>query len=172
MTTETTTSADIDPSALGPDARALHRDLQGAAFTFGVDAGWWREVQWRFPEVDMAVGAAPREGAPKEYVFRFECTSYPQQALLCVVWDVETDAPLPLTKRPFGRDRVATVFRKDWENGRYLYTPFDRYALQTHKEWPTKYARTAWKPTFTIADYLTDLHDLLYSRSYTGVAGA
>src|SRR2546427_11344912 len=109
MTTVATTSADIDLAALGPDARALHHDLRSAAFTFGVDAGWWREVQWKFPHVDIAVGAAERDGAPSEFMFRFECTTYPQQAPLCVVWDAEMDAPLALATRPFGRDRVRTV---------------------------------------------------------------
>jgi hypothetical protein len=164
------TSADIDPVSLGPDGRVLHGDLRSLAFDYGQDAAWWREVGWAFPNVDIAVAAAPREGAPSEFVFRFECTNYKQQAPLCVVWDAEANGPLPLSRRPFGRDQVGVVFRRDWEDGKYLYTPLDRYALQTHSDWPAKY-RSAWKVTSELADYLNHLHGLLNSRSYTGLAG-
>lgn len=173
MKTQLTTSADVDVTQLGPDARALQRDLQGAAFAYGVDAGSWREVQWNFPMVDVAVAAAERAGAPSEFLFRFEATGYPQQALLCRLWDPDADAPLPLSRKPKGTGRVAIVFRNDndWEQGRFLYWPLDRQALQSHKKWPHAY-RSAWKSTDTIATYLFELHALLNSSAYTGVAGS
>lgn len=171
MKAELTTSADVDVTQLGPDARALQRDLQGAAFAFGADAGWWREVAWSFPTVDIAVAAAERAGAPSEFLFRFEATGYPQQALLCRLWDPDADAPLPINRKPKGIGRVAIVFRNNWKEGRFLYWPLDRHALQTHSDWPGTY-RSAWKSTDTIATYLNELYALLNSSAYTGVAGS
>ena len=171
MTAPVVTSEGVDPASLGPDARALHCDLHSAAFTYGVDCGGGHEVRWDFPCVYVAVAAVQREGAPPEYLFRFECTNYSQQAPLCQPWDAGTDALLALSKRPTGSHQVGMVFRRDWENGQFLYTPLDRHALATHSDWPAKYSRTAWNRTFTISHYLTHLHDLLHSRSYSGVAG-
>jgi hypothetical protein len=166
------TSREITAAVLPPDARILHEHLHAVAFQFGVDRGWWRETRWTFPYVDIAVSAAVRAGAPTEYVFRFECTSYPTQAPLAVVWDATLDQRVALPLRPAGRDRVGLVFRKDWKEGQYLYTPFDRVALQDHVDWPAKHPATAWNRAFTITMYLTDLHGLLASSAYTGMAGA
>lgn len=169
MTTTIPTSDVVDPAALPPDARTLHLHLQGTAFSHGVDAGWWREVRWRFPHVDIEVAAAPRAGAPAWFLFRFECTGYPHQAPLCLLWDHAKDEPADVGMRPIGTERVGMVFRTNWE-GRYLYSPLDRHALATHPDWSSRY-RSAWKASFTIATYLTDLHDLLNSRAYTGIPG-
>ncbi len=166
------TSCEIAAAVLSPAARILHAHLQADAFQFGVDRGWWRETRWAFPYVDIAVTAAARTGAPAEYAFRFECSSYPTQAPEAVVWDSTLDQRLALPLRPAGRDRVGLVFRTDWKEGRYLYTPFDRVALQDHADWPAKHPATAWNRTFTITMYLTDLHGLLASSAYTGMAGA
>lgn len=167
---EVMTSADIDPTPIGPDAKALYRDLRSAAFTYGADARWWREMEWAFPNIGIVVAAAARDGAPDSFLFQFECTNYPQQAPLAQPWDSGVDQPLSVARRPFGRDRVGVVFRRDWEGGRYLYTPLDRYALQTHPDWPVRHPTQAWNQTKTIADYLYHLHDLLNSQSYTGLA--
>jgi hypothetical protein len=114
MTATVTTSDDVDDVGLDPDARALRRDLRGAAFMFGVDAGWWREVDWSFPNVDIAIAAAPRAGAPAEFLFRFECTQYPMQAPLGLVWDAATNQPAAQPLRPIGEGQVKLVFRTDW----------------------------------------------------------
>ena len=171
MNTPRLVSADVDPAPLGPDARALLHDLQGAAFGFGVDAGWWREVSWNFPLVYIGVSAVARSAGPTEYLFRFEATRYPHQALLCTPWDAERDVALPISRKPAGSGRVAIVFRNDWEQGRFLYWPLDRHALESHADWPGKY-RSSWTKTDTIVTYLTELYALLHSPSYTGVVGA
>lgn len=171
MKAQLMTSADIEIAQLEPDACALVHDLRGAAFGFGVDAGWWREMSWSFPFVYIAVSAAARPGAPDEFVFRFEATRYPNRALLCTPWDLDEGAPLPIKRKPHGTGRVAIVFRNDWEQGRFLYWPLDRHALESHSDWPGKY-RNKWTKTDTIATYLVELHALLNSRSYIGLAGS
>jgi len=172
MTTDDLLSEVINLSELAPDARVLAEHLRAPDFSYGIDMGWWRELRWTSPHIWIAVSAAERAESPSEYVFRFECTMYPHQAPIAVVWDIETHQDLVLSRRPTGLDHVGLVFRTDWEGGRFLYTPLDRHALSTHPEWLQKHPRMAWTPAFTITRYLTHLHDLLHSRSYTGVAGA
>ena len=172
MTLTQLTSAEVDPATLSPDARALQAHLQSEAFAFGVERGWWREVRWNFPHVDIAVAAATRAGAPNEFLFHIECTGYPHEPPLALQWDEKINGPALPSMRPKGSDRVGVVFRTDWDDGRHLYTPFDRRALKSHERWPSEYPRTAWKSTSTLANYITHLHALLNSRAYLGVVAA
>jgi len=151
---------------LSPDARAVSDHVQSDAFLFGVEKGWWRLVASAFPDIDIAISAAERTGAPSAYVFRFECSRYPFQAPLGLLWDVGKNAPG--TARPTGGGNVGIVFRTNWL-GRHLYTPFDRFALENHVRWPDEYPRLVWRSTFTLSLYLKHLYDLLNSRDYTGM---
>jgi len=166
-----TTSADIDRNGLMPDALALLDDLETSGYLFGIDNNWWRETRWDFPHVYFEVHAADRVGAPERFLFQFECSRYPTQAPLCLQWDSDTDGQAATKMRPKGCGRVGIVFRTDWEAGRYLYTPLDRHAVSSHNEWLNNFPRTIWRPTSSITRYLTELHDLLTSRDYSGVVG-
>lgn len=167
-----TTSVDVERVGLRPDALALLTDLETPGYLFGADNNWWREARWEFPHVYFNVRADARVGAPGEFLFRFECSQYPTQAPLCLQWDASSESAASTSLRPKGSGRVAIIFRTDWEGGRYLYTPFDRHALTTHTNWPAQFPRSAWRSSFTITHYLTELHDLLTSPDYTGVVGA
>lgn len=165
------TSDSVERDGLTPDALALLADLDSPAFLFGFEKGWWREVRWDFPHVYIAIGAAKRVGAPDEFVFQLECSRYRDQAPLCLQWDPATEREASIGLRPAGTGRVAIIFRTDWENGRYLYTPLDRHALKSHSDWPKNRPRAVWTPTSTITRYLTEIHDLLNSPDYSGVGG-
>jgi hypothetical protein len=164
-------SADVDASTLAPDARILRVHLNRPEFVFGVDNGWWKELEWEFPHVYVEIAARAVPDQPTSYVFQFECSQYPQQAPLAFVWDRKSNGLLEDSKRPSGIDRVKLIFRTDWQ-GRHLYTAFDRHALASHPDWPAQHIKTAWNSSFTIQMYVRHLYDLLHSQSYTGTAGA
>lgn len=166
------TSTSVDRAGLTPDALAILDDLDRDEFLFGLDQGWWREIRWAFPKLAFAVTAASRSGAPDEFVFEFECSRYRGQAPLCLQLEPSALTQAPRAIRPKGTGRVGVIFRLDWENGRYLYSPLDRFALTGHTDWPAKMPRSIWTPTSTITRYLFHLHGLLNSPEYSGVVGA
>jgi hypothetical protein len=166
------TSSRVERTALTPDALALLEDLDGAPFLYGVDQGWWREVRWAFPRVCFAISAAGRPAAPHEVVFEFECSRYRGIAPLCLQVHPETLEQAARSIRPKGCGRVGIIFRTDWENGQYLYSPLDRHALATHSDWSATMPRSVWTAASTITRYLTDLHGLLNSPDYSGVVGS
>ena len=61
------------------------------------------------------------------------------------------------------------VFRCDWENGRALYAPFDRVALDSHAAWRQQHPRHAWNAKRDLAWVLEYLHELLNDADYAGV---
>ena len=71
----------MDTSELAPDERALREHVESAAFAEGAARGEWRligDIEW--PHALIAVRAAPRPGAPCEFVLRFDLTGYPVEA--------------------------------------------------------------------------------------------
>src|SRR5262245_1928573 len=118
---------------MGPDERALRDHLRSARFQAGVDAGRWRLIWVRWPDALIAISAAQRDGAPREFALEVELSGYPVSAPTGCPWDVEAEAILSQAKRPKG-DRVSQLFRTDWEEGRALYAPWDRLGLP-HGDW-------------------------------------
>jgi len=149
-----------------PDHRALLADLESPSFVLGVDEGRWRVVSIEWPVTLLAVSAAPRAGAPDEFVLRCDFAGYPALAPTAVPWHLEESRPLTPGERPKG-DRVGFVFRSDWKEA--LYAPFDRVALEDHQNWATQHARFTWTPDRDVTWYAIRLHELVNDDDYQGV---
>ena len=152
-----------------PDERALHAHVASPRFMDGVGRKRWRivgEIEW--PHALIAVSAALRDNAPREFFLRFDLVGYPEQAPTATPWDPVRGGVLAADLRPKG-ERVGVVFRCDWENGRALYAPFDRVALGRHPEWRRQYPRHAWNAKRDLAWVLEYLHELLNDADYAGV---
>jgi hypothetical protein len=152
-----------------PSEKLIRQHLAGGRFRAGVDRGDWRivnELDW--PQLVIAIRAAPRASGPVEFALRFDLSDYPTRAPTAAPWDLETNTQLAAAKRPKGH-RVGMAFRADWEGGRALYVPYDRVALESHPAWATQYARYAWNPTKNITFYLRNVHELLNDDDYQGI---
>lgn len=157
-------------------ARILASHLNGARFRAGEDAGRWglpdgctRDTLPNWPKVMLWVKASPRPSGPNRFYFNFDFTNYPTEAQTGCLCDPASAAMLPEANRPKGRDRVALVFRTNWESGAALYHPYDRVAIKGHDDWPTKHPHLIWTSKHTICDLLMELHNLLESEEYTHV---
>lgn len=155
-------------ASMPPDERALRAHLDGAEFADGVARGRWRVaggVEW--PNVVIAVSAAPRPNGPPEFFLRFDLAGYPASPPAITPWDPETNGVLAPDRRPKG-EHAAMVFRPDWKSGKDLYLPFDRAALADHPQWAQQYPRRAWNADRTLAWALRNIHDLLNEPAYEG----
>ena len=154
---------------MAPDERTLRIHLEQPAFVEGVARGRWRvlgQVYW--PNVLVAVSAAPRDGGPPEFFLKFNLDGYPASAPTATPWDPQTGDKLGLDRRPKG-EVVGHIFRSDWEDGNALYAPFDRIALKGHPDWSRKYPGQAWNPSRNLAWVLLLLHRWLNDDLYQGV---
>lgn len=154
-----------------PDEQIFRRHIEEGPFQSGVDRGRWRLHSIAWPYAFIAIRAAPREHAPDEYVFRFECSNYPQVAPTAQPWNVEQGMPLEQRNWPTGRGRVQFAFNPGWNNGQCLYLPCDRLSIVGHDPWRNQHPSMIWLPTSTITLYLRIVHDLLTSNDYTGMRG-
>lgn len=157
----------MDTSELAPDERALREHVESAAFAEGAARGEWRligDIEW--PHALIAVRAAPRPGAPCEFVLRFDLTGYPVEAPAATLWDTSSDSVLPDDARPKG-GRAEHTFRSLWSSGEGLYAPFDRTALKVHPDWMRH--SDVWHSGRTLTWELRILQDLLNRDDYTGV---
>ena len=151
-----------------PDERAVREDLRSARFQLGVDSGRWRLLSFEWPVGLFAVAAAERPGSPVECVLQIDFSEYPQRAPTATPWDLDRNDQLSSDQRPKGH-RVGRVFRCDWKDGKALYAPWDRVALEGHSNWASEHAVYAWHPRRDIAFFLGCVHDLLNDDDYTGV---
>lgn len=150
-----------------PDERTFREHIKAGAFLRGQVRSRWRLIKIAWPHAVIAVSAAPREGSPNEYGFRFELTNYPQTLPTAQPWDLEHDRPLEARRWPSGRSRVAGAFNPGW-NAQALYLPCDRLAIAGHDAWIAQHPSLIWKSTGDITQYLSILHELLNSGDYTG----
>jgi hypothetical protein len=160
-----------EASELRPDERALRADLAAGAFQLGMHLGHWRLGTIDWPLVHFAISAAPRDGSPDEFWFRFDCTGYSLDAPTARPWDNEANQPLPFNRWPGGASRVPAVFRPGWKDGTCLYLPCDRVSAAGHNNWPAEHPSLQWTSSRGIVLYLNALHSLLNSSDYTGVLG-
>lgn len=156
-----------------PDARAFRRDVEGGRFQTNVDRGNWRSIDAAWPNPIISVTAAPRDGAPGEFTFRFTVDGYPVTAPTAAPWDARVNALLPRDLWPVGvaGSRVALAFNPDW-NASAIYIPCDRVAIQGHDGWRDQHKAYLWDQTKSIVDYLKVIHELLQSPGYSGVRRA
>lgn len=150
-----------------PDQQVLQQHIQGGDFQDAVSRGWWRVVEIDWPYVWIAVLAGERPKSPNEYVFRFECSNYPQDAPTAVPWNPGNNCVLARDLWPAGQGHVDTVFRPDW-NSNALYLATDRVALESHQNWKTEFPKTAWNARKEITHYLGLIHVYLNSPDYRG----
>jgi hypothetical protein len=153
---------------IAPDERAFRAHVGRAAFAAGIDRGRWRVLDIAWPYVQIAVTAAPRTGAPGEFVLRFELSGYPTSAPTATPWNAASGTPLAPESRPKG-EFVGHVFRTDWEDGRALYAPFDRVALESHADWRMHHSSSSWDETKDITFYVQQVWQLLNDEDYVGV---
>src|SRR5712692_5159794 len=145
-----------------PDERAIREHLTSPRFQQGVDDGRWRLISLDWPHALISVSAAIRDGAPKEFVLRFDLSGYPQVGPTAGLWDSSSGSYLGSAGRPKG-DRASMVFRGDWEQGRALYAPWDRVALTGHPDWAQRHPSHSWNSTRDLAFYLANVFEVLNS---------
>jgi hypothetical protein len=157
---------------MGVDERVFREHLECGPFQSGVARDRWRLISMTWPHAIIAVSAASREKAPKQYAFRFELTNYPQSPPTAQLWDIEKGITLEHGKRPHGNKRISLAFRTDWKDGQVLYLPCDRQALSSHTNWRTEHPDLLWSSDGDITQCLRIIHDLLNSIDYTGTNSA
>ena len=153
---------------MSPDERVFREHLKRAAFTRGVDERRWRLLRIAWPHVWIAVRAALRDGAPEEFVLRFELSNYPTAAPTATPWDEVTGAMLAAAGRPKG-NRVGMALKAEWEGGVALYIPCDRIAIVGHGAWVAQHPAWIWDSSKDITLYLRLVHEMLNDEDYTGV---
>lgn len=158
--------------AVSPDRLLLERDLAAPGFRCGQFDERWRLVQLSWPHATIAVSAPPRNAAPSEYAFRFECSGYPQIPVTAQPWNIEANSPLNAAKWPTGVSHVPAVFRPEWRDGGCLYLPCDRYSIEGHDNWRTEHPSRLWNPQRGIVSYLEQIYDLFHQSDYSGVRSA
>ena len=93
-----------------PAQTAIDSDLSSRRFRSGVRRGFWRVVNYAFPNLTIAVAATEPDGAANEYGFRFDLTGFPGTAPIVIIWDFAGDKMLPADRRPRGCARVVEAF--------------------------------------------------------------
>jgi hypothetical protein len=154
-------------SQIGPDELAFREHISGALFQAGVDSDRWRLLSITWPTALIAISADPRPNSPKEFFFCFQLDGYPAVATAYPI-DPRTNQALPAEQLPKG-ELIGRAFRSDWNEGRALYVPWDRVAIEGHPEWRSQHPSLLWCEEKGVVSYLRHTHDLLNSEDYLGV---
>jgi hypothetical protein len=151
--------SDAEELELRASRRRLERDLKSGRVQAGVLRGDWTfgELAWPFLIVEVSADEASRGRAG--LTLKVDVTGYPAAPTACP-WDPATNAQLAPEARPTG-GRATLAFRTDWEEGRALYLPVDRIALDGHPNWPQVYARDSWNPEEGIYQLLRLVYAIL-----------
>jgi hypothetical protein len=157
---------------IAPGLALLEQDLAAPEFRCGEIEGRWRRVATAWPHTIVAVAAPPRQRAPGEFVFRFECSGYRQNPVTALPWDIAANGPLPPNRWPTGTSIVPSVFQPGWKNGQCLYLPCDRMSIDGHDQWRSQHPSRLWQPARGIICYLEQIYELLNQGDYSGLAGA
>lgn len=159
-------------NTLPPDRALLEQDLAASEFRCGEIEGRWRHVATDWPYAIIAVSAPERSNAPKEFGFRFECSGYRQNPVTAQPWDIVANAPLPASRWPTGNAILTSVFRPTWKQGKCLYLPCDRMAMDGHEHWRHQHPQRLWQAARGIICYLEQIFELFHQGGYTGICGA
>jgi hypothetical protein len=154
----------------GAAERAFVADLAGGEYLAGEDRARWRLLTLRWPIAEFAVSAAPREGAPAEYVLHFELEEYLGAGVTAQVWDPGRDAPVEPGRLPDGGP-ATVAFNPGWPVPA-IYIATDRRALEGHDNWRGEHPGYVWDRERGIAQYLQTIHEILNDEEYTGVREA
>lgn len=127
-----------------------------------------KNVGPKWPIVLIWVKAKEKANSSEKYFFQFKLDGYPHKAPEICIWDIENNCQLDTASRPRGTGKVEMAFRVNWGEGKHLYAPYERHALETHSDWPLKYPSMYWKPKDTIVKILEDLYSILNSEDYHG----
>ena len=141
-----------------PAAIRVAADLVRADLLAGVENGRWRILKLAFPYLDVAISATEPDGGPSEYVIRFELSNFPALAPLARIWNVQTDQPLAVEKRPKGGKKLTLTFQKWGEDT--IYRPWDRLTGPHNPNAPNL-SHLAWHSGRTLTFALEDLHGIL-----------
>jgi hypothetical protein len=152
-----------------PAERLFREDLEQAPFTSGEQRGYWTLIDVSWPFAIIEISARPSASGPSRFHLRFDLSGYPQ-APTAQPWDHDAGAPLAPGCWPDGGPRVKMAFNPGW-NTTCLYLPVDRIALEGHDGWRQLPGGRAWDPAGDITQYLSLVHELLNSGSYSGVRG-
>jgi hypothetical protein len=137
-------------------------DLDDPGFLVGVAGGRWRVIAHRFPRLDFAISATEPDGSASEYSFLAELTGYPAAGPMVRIWDMESDAPLAVERRPKGNRRVAVTFQR-WGDDT-IYRPWDR-RTGPHNNNAINLPHLAWRSDRRLAFIFEDLHGILHLNS-------
>jgi hypothetical protein len=139
-----------------PNETLLKAHLESAPFLAGVDRGKWGlhgtldTIDFSFPVI--WIKGDTRFVKDGRVYLRFDTAGYSQQAPNGCPWDLMNNGILPTSQWPRG-DGVSVVFNPGW-NGRALYAPCDRLAMQGHEAWRSLCPQWWWQPDSTIVLYL------------------
>jgi hypothetical protein len=157
----------------------LKLDFESPDFQLAEAENKWQilriEGDGDIPVTFIKISAAIRPNSPGNYVFRFILEKYPFTAPYICIWDEVTQLPLSKELRPGGKTETAILVRSDWptdkpeHKGQHLYAPYERYSLETHKQWPETYKDMCWQEPDTILKPLNDIFYYLNSSAYEGI---
>ena len=152
-----------------PDERAFQADVAKARFRLAEAEKRWRLLSIAWPHA--FVGVTAKDGS--EYVLRFDCTGYPQNAPTAGPWDMVGNRILPFNQWPRSHGgRVGCVFRTAWKNGSALYLPCDRQSIDGHDNWRNELPSKIWNPGQGIVQYLELVYELLNCGDYVPPSSA
>lgn len=134
-------------------AHMLDADLASGEVELGIHRGWWTIDAVEFPIVVVSFAVPVTLYPPGRLTLRIDCTDFPQQAPTAHPIDAASRAILDAGSRPT-HGRCAMTFRCDWEDGRALYLPVDRVALNGHPNWRQEHTHEAWDPARGIVQFL------------------
>lgn len=154
---------------MSPDESALRAHLKTARFVSAVKGNKWRIVDDpNWPILIIAISADIRPNSPAEFFFRFDLQDYPTAAPTAILWDPINQCELPDNHRPKGT-RAHNIFRTVWQDAHCLYAPFDRLAIERHKDWQKTHPEYLWNNNRTLSWLLNHLHQILNNDDYTGI---
>lgn len=146
-----------------PDEAAVDSDLASARFRAGLARSSWRVASYDFPTLIVAVAAVDPDGKSSEYAFKFELTGFPAAAPQAMIWDLEANVVLQVSRRPKGSPRIVMAFQS-WGPPDTVYRPWERTS-GAHGDWAQKYPDLAWHPKRDLVFALEDLHGILTSNA-------
>lgn len=137
---------------------SLTAHLHAGRFLAGVAGDRWSLIDLAWPYAQIGINA----GDGRQFVLRFDCTGYPDEAPTARLWDIGSQEPLAFERWPRG-GRVSQMFNPGWKQGTAIYIPCDRQAIEGHNNWFSEYPWLIWKPEEGIFQYVQAVYETLQS---------